>query len=38
LAEIIEVSKREMDELGLFAAVLGHIGDGELISIRELDL
>ncbi|KAL1582502.1 hypothetical protein WHR41_08790 [Cladosporium halotolerans] len=28
LAEIIEVSKKEMDELGLFASVLGHIGDG----------
>ena len=23
-----EVSKREMDDLGLFASVLGHIGDG----------
>ncbi|SMQ53787.1 unnamed protein product [Zymoseptoria tritici ST99CH_3D7] len=28
LPDIIEVSKKEMDELGLFAAVLGHIGDG----------
>jgi D-lactate dehydrogenase (cytochrome) len=28
LADIIEVSKREMDELGLFASILGHIGDG----------
>lgn len=23
-----EVSKRELDELGLFASVLGHVGDG----------
>ncbi|KAI4841957.1 hypothetical protein E4T44_07589 [Aureobasidium sp. EXF-8845] len=28
LADIIEVSKLEMDELGLFASILGHIGDG----------
>ncbi|KAI1366607.1 putative D-lactate protein [Xylaria arbuscula] len=28
LADLIEVSKKEMDELGLFASVLGHIGDG----------
>lgn len=28
LPEIIEISKREMDELGLFASCLGHIGDG----------
>ena len=28
LAEIVEVSKKEMDDLGLFASVLGHIGDG----------
>ncbi|WPH01710.1 Hypothetical protein R9X50_00456200 [Acrodontium crateriforme] len=28
LADIIEVSKKEMDELGLFASALGHIGDG----------
>ncbi|KAI6709107.1 hypothetical protein JHW43_008370 [Diplocarpon mali] len=28
LADIIEVSKKEMDDLGLFASVLGHIGDG----------
>ncbi|KAJ4018209.1 D-lactate ferricytochrome c oxidoreductase [Fusarium irregulare] len=28
LADIIEVSKREMDELGLFASILGHVGDG----------
>ena len=28
LPDIIEESKREMDDLGLFASVLGHIGDG----------
>lgn len=28
LADIVEISKKEMDELGLFASVLGHIGDG----------
>ncbi len=28
LADIVEVSKKEMDELGLFASILGHIGDG----------
>ncbi|KAI0125088.1 FAD-linked oxidase-like protein [Xylariales sp. AK1849] len=28
LADIIEVSKKEMDQLGLFASILGHIGDG----------
>ncbi|KAL7938224.1 hypothetical protein V8C35DRAFT_291290 [Trichoderma chlorosporum] len=28
LADIIEISKKEMDELGLFASILGHIGDG----------
>ncbi|KAM0268405.1 hypothetical protein ACHAQH_009986 [Verticillium albo-atrum] len=28
LGELIEVSKREMDDLGLFASILGHIGDG----------
>lgn len=28
LADIIEISKEEMDELGLFASALGHIGDG----------
>lgn len=28
LAEIIEISKQELDELGLFASALGHIGDG----------
>ncbi|KAK8234364.1 D-lactate dehydrogenase mitochondrial precursor [Phyllosticta capitalensis] len=28
LPDIIEVSKKEMDEMGLFATILGHIGDG----------
>ncbi|KAI9708767.1 MAG: hypothetical protein M1820_003722 [Bogoriella megaspora] len=28
LPDIIEVSKKEMDDLGLFASVLGHVGDG----------
>lgn len=28
LVELIEISKKEMDDLGLFASVLGHIGDG----------
>jgi len=28
LPDIIEVSKKEMDQLGLFASILGHIGDG----------
>lgn len=28
LADIVEISKREMDDLGLFASVLGHVGDG----------
>lgn len=28
LADIIEVSKKEMDDLGVFASILGHIGDG----------
>ncbi|KAF2397537.1 D-lactate dehydrogenase mitochondrial precursor [Trichodelitschia bisporula] len=28
LPDIIEISKKEMDDLGLFASVLGHIGDG----------
>lgn len=28
LAELIEVSKQELAELGLFASILGHIGDG----------
>ncbi|MCJ1473447.1 hypothetical protein MMC13_002098 [Lambiella insularis] len=28
LADIIDISKKEMDDLGLFASILGHIGDG----------
>ncbi len=28
LPDIIEISKKEMDELGLFASILGHVGDG----------
>jgi D-lactate dehydrogenase (cytochrome) len=28
LPDIIEISKQEMDGLGLFASVLGHVGDG----------
>ncbi|KZF20476.1 oxidoreductase, FAD-binding protein [Xylona heveae TC161] len=28
LPELIEISKKELDELGLFASILGHIGDG----------
>ncbi|KOS18206.1 D-lactate dehydrogenase [Escovopsis weberi] len=28
LADLIEVSKKEMDDLGMFASVIGHIGDG----------
>lgn len=28
LADIIEVSKKEMDQLGLFTSILGHVGDG----------
>ena len=28
MADIIEISKKEMDDLGLFASILGHIGDG----------
>lgn len=28
LPDIIEISKKEMDALGLFASVLGHVGDG----------
>lgn len=28
LADLIEVSKKEMDDLGMFASILGHIGDG----------
>ena len=28
LPDIIEISKKEMDQLGLFASILGHVGDG----------
>lgn len=28
LADIIEISKKELDDLGLFASILGHVGDG----------
>ncbi|KAL5332829.1 hypothetical protein BJX70DRAFT_382822 [Aspergillus crustosus] len=28
LPDIIEVSKKELDDLGMFASILGHIGDG----------
>ena len=28
LAELMEISKKEMDDLGLFASILGHVGDG----------
>ncbi|KAG8534232.1 uncharacterized protein KY384_001076 [Bacidia gigantensis] len=28
LPDIIEVSKQDMDRLGLFASILGHVGDG----------
>ncbi|KAE8354244.1 hypothetical protein BDV28DRAFT_131339 [Aspergillus coremiiformis] len=28
LPDIIEITKKEIDDLGLFASVLGHIGDG----------
>ncbi|KAF2861448.1 D-lactate dehydrogenase mitochondrial precursor [Piedraia hortae CBS 480.64] len=28
LADLLEVSKKDLDELGLFASALGHIGDG----------
>ncbi|OAA43396.1 D-lactate dehydrogenase [Beauveria brongniartii RCEF 3172] len=28
LADLIEVSKKEMDDLGMFASILGHVGDG----------
>ncbi|KAI9829300.1 MAG: hypothetical protein M1826_005764 [Phylliscum demangeonii] len=28
LADILETSKAEMDDLGLFAGILGHVGDG----------
>ncbi|PLN75385.1 proteins the FAD binding domain-containing protein [Aspergillus taichungensis] len=32
LPEIIEISKKELDGLGLFASILGHIGDGNFHS------
>ena len=28
LPDIIEISKKDMDKLGLFASILGHVGDG----------
>ena len=28
LPDLIEVSKKELDELGLFASAIGHVGDG----------
>lgn len=28
IRDIAEISKKEMDDLGLFASVLGHVGDG----------
>ena len=40
LADLTEVSKKELDELGLFAGALGHIGDGnfhESIMYRRSD-
>ncbi|PLB39239.1 FAD-binding oxidoreductase [Aspergillus candidus] len=32
LPEIIDISKKELDDLGLFASILGHIGDGNFHS------
>ncbi|KKK16505.1 oxidoreductase, FAD-binding [Aspergillus rambellii] len=32
LADIIEISKKEIDDLGIFASILGHIGDGNFHS------
>ncbi|KAF7157724.1 hypothetical protein CNMCM6106_003577 [Aspergillus hiratsukae] len=32
LPDIIEISKKEIDDLGLFASILGHIGDGNFHS------
>ncbi|CAI7574431.1 unnamed protein product [Penicillium pancosmium] len=32
LPDIIEISKKELDDLGLFASILGHIGDGNFHS------
>ena len=28
LADLVEISKQEMDDLGMFASILGHVGDG----------
>ena len=28
MLKITEISKKELDDLGLFASILGHIGDG----------
>src|SRR5690606_32149750 len=28
LADLVEISKKEMDDLGMFASILGHVGDG----------
>ena len=30
LADLAEVSKMELDGLGLFASALGHVGDGKV--------
>ncbi|KAL4805533.1 hypothetical protein BDV18DRAFT_141189 [Aspergillus unguis] len=32
LPDIIEISKSELDDLGIFASILGHIGDGNFHS------
>ncbi|EAW09275.1 FAD-binding oxidoreductase [Aspergillus clavatus NRRL 1] len=32
LPDIIEISKKELDDLGMFASILGHIGDGNFHS------
>ncbi|OQE29522.1 hypothetical protein PENSTE_c002G07976 [Penicillium steckii] len=32
LPDIIEISKKELDDLGIFASILGHIGDGNFHS------
>ncbi|KAJ5062220.1 FAD-linked oxidase-like protein [Bipolaris maydis] len=40
VAELIEVSKKDLDSLGLFGSVLGHVGDGnfhETILFEEKD-
>lgn len=36
LPDIIEVSKREIDDLGLFASILGHVGDGNFPRVDPL--